>query len=209
MSKQIIILLHGYGSDGNDMRGLGEYWAHELPDIIYAAPDAHEVCEAGFGYQWFSLMSAAEQGLEVLLTSARNQIDQTLAKIFSDHAIDPNQDKVVLVGFSQGTMVALDLLLRNQFPNLILIGFSGRIASPQPWEVSAEARILLIHGAEDDVVPCEQSEWACLQLQSYGIACQYISQPGVEHTITVKGIDIATRFLKAQLLSETELGDKD
>jgi len=58
-AKQMVMFLHGYGSNGDDLLSIGESWAPTLPDAVFVSPHAPEPCEQWpTGYQWFSIRAA-------------------------------------------------------------------------------------------------------------------------------------------------------
>ncbi len=136
--KQLVILLHGYGSDGHDLQGLGEFWAGALPGLQYAAPNAPEPCEAGLGFQWFSLANLTPENGHQRLIDARKAIDLILTNTLAQHKMTAS-DPIILVGFSQGTMIALDLLLQGGYNVIGVVGFSGRLTR-YPRHSSANQR---------------------------------------------------------------------
>ena len=55
-AKQLVVFLHGYGADGNDLIALGQEWQAQLPDAAFVSPHAPEACAgAPMGRQWFDL----------------------------------------------------------------------------------------------------------------------------------------------------------
>ncbi|MEC8550283.1 MAG: phospholipase, partial [Pseudomonadota bacterium] len=105
-AEALVILVHGYGADGNDLIDLASYWAEDLPAVAFVSPHAPDPCEmAPFGRQWFSLV---DRSPAAMLAGVRGA-----AKILNDF-IDAElarqnltADKLALVGFSQGTMMSL------------------------------------------------------------------------------------------------------
>ena len=75
----MVVFLHGYGADGNDLLGLADPMAPHLPGVAFAAPDAPERCAGGgFGYQWFPIpwldgspQALAEAGLHSIVPPRR------------------------------------------------------------------------------------------------------------------------------------------
>ncbi len=202
--KQLVILLHGYGSDGDDLKGLGEFWVGALPGLNYASPNAPQHCEAGIGYQWFSLAENNEANRRQSLADARPDIDILLATVMNDHSIDPVNDQIMLVGFSQGTMIALDILLRSHYNIVGVIGFSGRLIEKPTATTQTSAEVLLIHGESDEIVPAQETLQAQAELNQLGIPCHYMIEPGVVHTISAAGVEAATQFLAERFGWEDE-----
>lgn len=193
--KKLVILLHGYGSDGNDLKGLGEFWAGSLPGLCYASPNAPELCEAGMGYQWFSLANITPQNRQQRLNDARRAIDEILNTIMQQHQIDATQDQIVLVGFSQGTMIALDILLRSHYNIVGVVGFSGQLIETPAQAQATTAEVLLIHGEADEVVPAQETLDAQATLNQLGFSCHVMIEPELVHSISAAGVEAATQFL--------------
>lgn len=155
MSKQVVILLHGVGSNGKDLSALGDFWKPILPDTVFLSPDApFHFDQGGDGFQWFSLIGVTNENRPQRIYQARESFDETISQIFSEQGIDPDRDKIVFVGFSQGSIMSLDALVRSRYPLVGVVAFSGRLSSPQPYEKIArhpcflctEKVILLFHG---------------------------------------------------------------
>src|SRR5262245_51603610 len=111
--KQLVILLHGWGADGANLIDLADMFTGVLPDALFVAPNAPYPCEVNpFGYQWFSLN---DRNPKNMLEGVRHAAD--VVNHFIDDqlkALSLTDDKVILVGFSQGTMTALHVALRRK-----------------------------------------------------------------------------------------------
>ncbi|MEW6483819.1 MAG: dienelactone hydrolase family protein [Pseudomonadota bacterium] len=195
MSKKIIILLHGVGSNGADLQGLGDFWAETFPELICIAPDAPFPCDMGSGYQWFSVNGVTEENRPARIAEARAGFDATLQEIFRQYKIT-SEDEVLLTGFSQGSIMSLDALARAALPLAGVIAFSGRLASPPPLHPAAGTKVLLIHGQDDQVIPWTESRRAEQQLAADGVEVTSFYQPGVPHTISAEGVAQATDFIQ-------------
>ena len=155
-ATMLVILLHGLGADGNDLLGLAPYWAPHLPEAEFSSPHAPEACDmAPSGRQWFSLQSRDPDSIAAGAASVapvlNDFIDYELARL------NLTDRQLALVGFSQGTMMALYVGLRRPQPPAAIIGFSGSLIAPDQLasEVSARPPVLLIHGDRDEVVPVQ------------------------------------------------------
>ena len=195
MSKKIVILLHGVGSNGADLQGLGDFWANSFPGLICIAPDAPFPCDMGSGYQWFSVSGVTEQNRPARVAEARAAFDATLQAIFEEQGIT-SEDDVILTGFSQGSIMSLDALVRAALPLTGVIAFSGRLASPAPFHPVAGTQLLLIHGQNDQVIPWTESQKAEQQLSADGVNVTSFYEPGVPHTISAEGVARATAFIQ-------------
>lgn len=195
-ARQLVVVLHGYGADGQDLIGLGEHWRKILPDALFVAPNAHEPCGgAPFGFQWFAL--DLDRGVARLIGSqaARPVIGAYLDSLWARTGLGPAE--TVLVGFSQGAMMALDVGLRLPTPLLGIVAFSGMVIAPETLaaEIGSKPPVALIHGEEDPIVPVEGSLAARKVLEELGVPVTLHLSPGMPHTIAPDGLDFATRFL--------------
>ncbi len=155
----MVVFLHGYGADGKDLLGLGDPLAEHLPNTVFVAPDAPERSAMNpAGFQWFpvpwidgSTEAASAEGLDRSATDLNAFLDHVMA----DYDLEARQ--VALVGFSQGTMMALQVAPRRPEEFACVVGFSGRLLNPEALEEEVLVRppVLLLHGDADDVVPPE------------------------------------------------------
>ena len=200
-ARMLVILLHGLGADGNDLLGLAPYWASHLPDAEFSSPHAPEACDmAPNGHQWFSLQSREP---ESILDGAQRAAP--ILNDFIDFELDRlglRDDQLALVGFSQGTMMALYVGLRRPQPPAAIIGFSGSLVAPEKLatEVSARPPVMLVHGDHDEVVPVRALHEAVVGLASAAVAVIWHVCDGMGHQIDQTGLDMGTEFLTAHLL---------
>lgn len=210
-AKQIVIFLHGYGADGNDLIGLAPMFAQGLPEAQFYAPHAPEQCEMSpFGRQWFSLASydpnfmrrdPATMGAiyKAMLDGARQAapiLNAFIDERLEEHALTP--DKLALVGFSQGTMMALHVALRRAEPCAALVGYSGALVGRDVLaeEIKSRMPIQLIHGVDDPVVPFEAMGAAEQGLKAVGIDAETMARPGLQHGIDPEGMVRGIEFLR-------------
>lgn len=197
--ESMVILLHGLGSNGQDLISLAPFFAKDLPNTIFISPDAPFACDMvppGYpdSYQWFSLQDRDPhkilQGVESAAPILQGFIEQQLQK----YNVAPG--KLVLCGFSQGTMMSLHVALRYPERLAGVLGYSGALnAEPGPQKIPVH----LIHGEADDVVPVDAYNHAREILQQNGFEVTGHTTPGLAHSIDEKGIESGTAFLKAQL----------
>ncbi|RBI82853.1 phospholipase [Rhodosalinus halophilus] len=203
-TRSAVIFLHGYGANGADLLGLAEPLAPHLPDTLFIAPDAPETCAASpMGFQWFpipwidgSSEEAAEQGMRAAVAD----LDAFLDGVMVDEDLLPEQ--VALLGFSQGTMMALHVAPRREDAVAGIVGFSGRLLSPELLadEVRVRPPVLLVHGDADDVVPVQALPEAAEALQKAGWEEVYAHvMKGTGHGIAPDGLSVALAFLRDRL----------
>ncbi|MCD7061310.1 alpha/beta hydrolase [Pelagibacterium xiamenense] len=196
-AKQLVVLLHGYGSDGRDLIALGQFWRDTFPDALFIAPNAHEVCPVNpMGYQWFALDLDRDISRLVGSETARPVVRQFLEDLWEQSGLGPAE--TVLVGFSQGAMMALDTGLRLRTPLKGIVAFSGMIIAPDNLasEIGSNPPVQLIHGDMDEVVPVAGSQAAHPLLTGLGIDSRLYIERGAGHTIAQDGLETATDFLR-------------
>ena len=195
MAKALVIFLHGVGSNGDDLAPLGHHWATLLPDVIFAAPNAPERFAAGFGWQWFSLTDVTPENRPGRVRAARAAFDATLNAIVAQHGFADRWENVVLVGFSQGSIMALDALASGRYPLAGVVAFSGRLAVEGQLTPQAHVPALLIHGQADEVIPWQESESAATRLRAAGVPVDARFEPATGHTISGPGAMHAAAFI--------------
>ena len=195
--KQLVILLHGLGADGNDLIGLAPYWAPLLPEAEFVAPDAPFPCDmAPYGYQWFSAQDRSPTAVLAGVRAAAPMLDAFIDEALSERGL--TDADLALVGFSQGTMISLFVGLRRADPAAGILGFSGRLLAPEllASELRARPPILLVHGTEDPLVPYTSLAAAAGALKALGVSVETLTCPGVGHSIDENGLQQGGRFLR-------------
>ena len=199
--QQLVILLHGVGSDGDDLIGLAPYFQKVAPGALFIsphAPYAFDMAPPGFeggGHQWFSLQDmSAEARLAGTQTTAPVLdafIDQKLAET------GLAEGKLALIGFSQGTMMALYVGLRRAKRLAGIIGYSGMLIGPELLADAIQSRppVLLVHGDADDVVVPDALLAAVAGLEAAGVTVRHHTCPGLGHGLDDDGIRLGMAFL--------------
>jgi phospholipase/carboxylesterase len=195
----LVILLHGVGSSGADIGGLAGALSPSRSAATFAAPNGPAPSSFGSGYQWFSVAGVTEENRPGRIVAARAAFDATIDAILAQHGFADRLDRVAFVGFSQGTIMALDAVASGRWPVAGIVGFSGRLASPEPLAPSAGTAVLLVHGDADRVMPVGETQAAAATLARHGLAVESHILDGVGHTITAEGAALGARFL-ARLL---------
>jgi phospholipase/carboxylesterase len=152
--KNAIILLHGYGGDGNDISMLTLNWKRHLPNTVFICPNGHETCPINpSGYQWFDLTKDDPNYILEQSTIAEEKIKIFINEIKKEYNL--TNDKLCLSGFSQGCMMSLNVGLTAEEKFLCIIGFSGKIIDKNNLKlrIKNSTETLLIHGDIDQVVP--------------------------------------------------------
>ena len=192
----LVVLVHGYGADGNDLIGLAPLLGQLMPDVAFHAPNAPHPCEGNpFGYQWFGISRLDPAIALAGVQSAAPALDAFLDETMAAYGLD--ESKTVLLGFSQGTMMALHVGLRRKKQLAGIIGFSGMLASAEllQSDVKHKPPVLLIHGDADEMLPHTLTQRAAQALQGAGIEVGMHIAQGVGHSIDDTGLQLAARFL--------------
>ncbi len=199
-AKSLAIFLHGYGADGNDLIAIGQEWARDLPDTAFVAPHAPEACTmAPTGRQWFALTMRDPDEYVRGVAAVRPELDEFIDAEMARHGVD--ETTTALVGFSQGTMMALHAgLLRNK-PFAGLLGYSGLLADPGAIKAgpSQKPPILLIHGENDEMIPVGALFAATEGLGAADIPVAWHISKGIGHGIAPDGLELGADFLKRVL----------
>ena len=194
IAKQLVVFLHGYGADGNDLIGIAKQWQTLLPDAAFVSPHApHPCAQAPTGRQWFPLTMRDPQELWQGVVDARPALDAFLDAELARLKLDDS--RLALVGFSQGTMMALHVGMRRSRAPAAILGYSGVLVGPEHLH-EATARdaqglpppIFLIHGNEDDLISAESLFIAADELCKANIPCQWHMSVGIGHGIDADGL---------------------
>ena len=192
-----MVLLHGYGANGDDLIALAEGWRTRLSTAAFVAPNAPELIPGMYGaLQWFPLTLRDPHEYWRGVVAARPAIDRFIDQELARLGLGP--DRLVLVGFSQGTMLALHVALRRA--PAAVIGYSGLLAGPERFdEIKVASPILLVHGEADDLIPVEALHVAREQLAAAGLTVEWHVRPGLGHGIDAGGQRLAQGFIAQAL----------
>ena len=127
-AKALVVFLHGLGADGDDLISLGSMLAPVLPDTAFVSPHAPFPCDmAPMGRQWFSLQDHEPDNMLAGVRAVAPRLNAFLDAELAKHGL--TDDRLALVGFSQGTMTALHTALRRPKACAVIVGFSGALLS--------------------------------------------------------------------------------
>ena len=191
-ATHLVVLVHGYGSDGQDLIGLAPHWQQALPGAHFVAPNAPDPVPGSPGYQWFPISRIDPAEMHRGVESAGPVLDQFLDAELKRHQLPP--ERLILVGFSQGAMLSLHLGLRRAVPPAAIVGLSGLLTAPPPPRADGPP-IFLAHGDADQVVPPQAMLMAAVMLGAAGRAVQWHMANGVGHGVDPETMAQAGQFL--------------
>ena len=205
-AKHLVVFLHGYGADGNDLIEIGRAWQGLLPDTAFVSPHAPRPCgQAPMGREWFPLtFRNVEERWDGVNMAA------PVLNAFLDAELKRNNlpgSALALVGFSQGTMMALHVGLRRAVAPAAIVGYSGMLVVPEgvdpetfAAEITSRPPVLLVHGDSDDLIPVQALFAAAQGLAALGMPAEWHISPGVGHGIDQEGLrqggEFLSRFLR-------------
>ena len=195
-ARQLVILLHGVGSDGSDMIGLAPMFAQAVPDAAFLAPNApHPFKMAPMGFQWFDIMGEEGEARLAQIRHAAGIVDSFLDTELARRGL--TEADLALVGFSQGTMISLFVGLRRASACAGILGYSGRLEAPHLLgdEITARPRVMLVHGEQDDRLPVSLMDEAAAVLTRNGVSVVTHRRPGLGHGIDQDGVMLGAGFL--------------
>jgi len=200
-ARKLVVFLHGYGADGKDLIEIGRAWQQYLPDAAFVSPHAPEPCAgAPMGRQWFPLTfrdpDERWKGVNAAAPALNRFLDAELARRKLPASA------LALVGFSQGTMMALHAGLRRPTAPAAIVGYSGLFVLPsnaEPAAVAGEIKsrppVLLVHGDQDDLIPVEALFHATQALAALEVPTEWHISGGIGHGIDQEGLRHGGEFL--------------
>ena len=200
-ARQLVVFLHGYGANGDDLIEVGRVWQPLLPQAAFVSPHAPEPCPgAPGGRQWFGLTFRDPNERWRGVTSAAPGLERFLDAELARHQLPPAA--LALVGFSQGTMMALHVGLRRAAAPAAIVGYSGLLVLPPDnnveafaAEIKARPPVLLVHGDQDDLIPPQALFQATQGLAAIGVPVEWHLSTGVGHGIDGEGLRHGGEFL--------------
>ena len=192
----LVVLLHGVGSNARDLMPLADIWSESLPDVAFTSLDGTDAFDGGFGgRQWFSLRDVNEGNREARVAAAypalRAMLDTELAQRQLPFS------RLALVGFSQGSIMAMHHVASSAEGAAGVVAYSGRLASVIVAQNGTP--LTLIHGEDDEVIPVQELEYAADAFHNAGYSVNAYALPGIGHTITADGVALGQEALEHAL----------
>ena len=205
--NKLVIFLHGVGSNGQDLIDLAPLFAEKFRNAYFMSPNALEKYDlAPFGYQWFSLQDRSAEAMQRGIAKSAPMLAKNIEEKLIELGLEYKD--LILIGFSQGTMMAIDFAIRAKEKICAVIGFSGTVVPPVDVEEILKAKsensgddsknktpICLVHGAEDEVLTIDYMYMSVKFLKTHGFPIEYLNVPNLKHSIDKKGVDFAINFI--------------
>ena len=195
--KNAVLLCHGYGGDGKDISILASYWRSFLPETIFICPDAPEKCAASpTGFQWFDLLDQTSEQILSKSLIAESKLNKFIDEVKKKNNL--TSDKIIIGGFSQGCMLALQTGIKRKDKISSIIGYSGKIIDTEHLSKNINSRpnVILMHGDNDQVVTIE----AFLESKDFFGRNNYTIETKIfkncEHRIPREGSSLGLQFIK-------------
>jgi phospholipase/carboxylesterase len=200
-ARQLVVFLHGYGADGNDLIDIGRAWQTLLPDAAFVSPHAPYPCgQSPMGREWFPLTFRDPDERWNGVNMAAPMVDAFLDTELQRHDLPPSA--LALVGFSQGTMMSLHVGLRRAVAPAAIVGYSGMLVTPSDVDpdqftaqIKARPPVLLVHGDSDELIPVQAVFMAAQGLGALDVPAEWHISPGVGHGIDQEGLRHGGEFL--------------
>lgn len=196
-AASLVVLLHGVGSNAQDLMPLADIWSETLPQAAFVSLDGSEPFDGGFGgRQWFSLNGVNPTNRPARVTAAYPALQRMLDVELAHWRL--TYDQLALVGFSQGSMMSLHHAATNEQGAAVVVAYSGRLASL--ITANSATPVTLIHGEDDTVIPVDETERAAIALNDAGFEVEAFALPGVGHTISADGVALGRDALVRALV---------
>tara|TARA_Y100000996_G_scaffold296162_1_gene234438 strand:+ start:728 stop:1381 length:654 start_codon:yes stop_codon:yes gene_type:complete len=198
--KNAVILLHGYGGDGNDISTLTLNWKRFLPQTVFLCPNGHEKCVINpTGYQWFDLSKDDPSYIIEESIKAEKKLNLYIKEVKSEYNL--KNSNICVSGFSQGCMMSINLGLSNEESFNCIVGFSGKIINPDDISkrIKSKPKMLLIHGDSDEIVPPKRLLEAKDFLMRHKVDIETKMIKNCDHHIPIEASSIALNYIKKNL----------
>jgi len=198
----LVVLCHGLHADGSQLSQVAEVWRRALPTVGFALPNApwrRRQHWLGLFLRkrraWFSIHDKDPPAYETGVRAAGALLDRFLDAELKRLGLPP--DAYVLAGYSQGAMTVLFAGLRRAVAPRAIVSIAGSLIAPDtlPVEIRNKAPVMLLHGADDPVVPASSSRLAADILADIGVPVETMYQSGLNHQIDDIEIKESALFL--------------
>lgn len=196
--KRLVIILHGLGANGDNLIDIAKVMNRFIQDTHFIAPNAPFPYDyqPKMYYQWFSLEDRSSKKMLEGAKTAEKFLNE-----FIDHQLhrfNLKEKDLIVIGFSQGAMIALHTCLRRKNPLALVVGFSGALIGPEvlSYEIKSKPKVLLLHGNDDEVVPVSSIHIAEKCLKANNVPVEAYTFDNIGHSISEEGFVKAVDTIK-------------
>lgn len=191
--KWLVVFLHGYGSSGADLMTFADYWQASMPSVAFVAPDAPTATADG-GFQWIGKRPGSDPRLYDDAVAAQPVVDNFIDDELARLALDGS--RLALVGFSQGTAMALHAGLRRATAPAAILGYAGGLVGRGHLnEIGVRPPVLLVNGELDELAPVYGMHVAVKALAEAGVVAAGQALPNLAHAVDANALILGGRFL--------------
>ena len=196
-ASSLIVLLHGWGADGQDLADLARPFSMRFPGAAFFVPNGPDPCKMNpMGREWFDIDDRVDGPFEAAPV-INASIDAALA------ALDLPVSALALAGFSQGGMMSLHCGLRLASSPAAIVSFSGALLGHDDLKQESGTRtfppVQLVHGTDDAVVPFVLQQQSADHLTALDVDVETCVCQGLGHGIDPDGLSAAINFLAQHL----------
>lgn len=190
----LVVFLHGYGSNGADLMAFADYWQASMPSVAFAAPDGPTPAKEG-GFQWIGKRPGNDPRLYDDAVAARPVIDAFIDAELARLSLDAS--RLALVGFSQGTVMALHTGLRRAVTPAAVLGYAGGLVGREQLaaDIASRPPVMLVNGELDEIAPVYGMHVAVKALSEVGIVAAGQALPNLGHAVDADALVLGARFL--------------
>ena len=194
----VVFLFHGYGSDGYDLISIGKIWQQSHPNTIFIFPHGFYSCDDHIiGRQWFSLKDYSSRNQTFNSRQILNSIfciNDYIDDILNYYNIDSS--KLVLTGFSQGSILALRAALGRKDLVGGVMSYSGSFVTERNFKPVSFPPIALFHGESDEIIPYKMLKNSEEYLKLINMDVEVYSYASLGHAISEEGVKDGSDFLQ-------------
>ena len=193
-AEWLVVFLHGYGSSGGDLMAFADYWQNSMPTVAFSAPDGPTPTKDG-GFQWVGKRPGSDPRLYDDAVAAQPTVDAFIDGELARLGLDAS--RLALVGFSQGTLMALHIGLRRAVTPAAILGYAGGLVGREHLvaDITSRPPVMLINGELDELAPVYGMHVALKALTEAGVVAAGQALPGLGHAVDADALIIGGRFL--------------
>lgn len=165
VAPRLLVFLHGAGSSPEAFAPVAIAWQLKFPGATAILLQGLQAAAEGDGHDWFDASGIAADRVDRIRRAAL-QVGERIAELQKTLGVDAS--RTIVIGFSQGATVALDLSRAHTRIASIVVSYAGQLASRLSAGERIDATIHLLHGGLDSLVPVEHARRALRELHAVG-----------------------------------------